>query len=344
MHRALELAKLGAGKVSPNPMVGCVIVHKDIIIGEGFHKEFGGPHAEVNAVQNVPDKKVLAQSTAYVTLEPCSHFGKTPPCADLLVSHGLRRVVIASGDPNPRVNGRGVAKMREAGIEVETGLLAEEADWLNRRFMTFHKLKRPYVILKWAQTADGYVARENFDSKWISNSYARQLVHKMRAEEDAILVGYNTALYDNPKLNVRDWSGKAPVRVILDLELQLPHTHRLLDNRMPTLIFNKLQDQKKDQTHWIRIVEKRPYESLLEHLHERNIQSVIIEGGSKTLQQVIGNGYWDEAFIYQSKTNFGSGISAPTIEGELKSIENVFDNILYRYQNANRNWKPGRKI
>jgi diaminohydroxyphosphoribosylaminopyrimidine deaminase/5-amino-6-(5-phosphoribosylamino)uracil reductase len=344
MQRALELAQLGAGKVSPNPMVGCVIVHKDKIVGEGFHKQYGGPHAEVNAVKSVADSSILSDSTAYVTLEPCSHFGKTPPCADLLIHHKLKRVVIASGDPNPKVNGRGVKKMREAGIEVDTGLLADQADWLNRRFMTFHTQKRPYVILKWAQTSDGFVARENFDSKWISNRLARQLVHKLRAEEDAIMVGYNTALHDNPRLNVREWSGQSPVRVLLDLKLQLPERHNLFDNSVETIIFNSEKEEQKDLTHRLRIDPMHPYESILQKLFERDIQSVIVEGGSKTLQQLIGKGYWDEAHVYISKANFGSGLLAPTIDGELKSVENVSDNILQRYQNANRNWQPEGKI
>ena len=200
MQRALELARLGLGNVSPNPMVGCVIVKDGKIIGEGHHEQYGGPHAEVNAVQAVKDQSLLPQSTAYVTLEPCSHFGKTPPCADLLVRHQVKRVVICNEDPNPLVAGQGIERLRNAGIEVEIGLLREEGRVLNRRFFTAFEKKRPYVILKWAQTTDGFVARENYDSKWISNTYSRQLVHKWRAEEDAILVGTNTARYDNPSL------------------------------------------------------------------------------------------------------------------------------------------------
>ncbi|EMR01058.1 bifunctional diaminohydroxyphosphoribosylaminopyrimidine deaminase/5-amino-6-(5-phosphoribosylamino)uracil reductase RibD [Cesiribacter andamanensis] len=227
MQRALELARLGAGRVSPNPLVGCVVVHQERIIGEGWHRQWGGPHAEVNALESVADKALIAQSTVYVSLEPCNHWGKTPPCTDLLLQHTPRRVVICNADTNPRAAG-GLARLQEAGIEVATGLLAEEGRWLNRRFFTSVEKGRPHIILKWAQTADGYMARSDYSSKWISNPYARQLVHKWRSEEDAILVGSNTARHDNPRLTNRDWAPaqahalRQPLRVVVDRMLSLP--------------------------------------------------------------------------------------------------------------------------
>ena len=213
MHRALELARNGAGKVSPNPMVGCVIVHNGTIIGEGWHQQFGGPHAEPNAIAAVNNQELLKDATLYVTLEPCAHFGKTPPCAHLIIEKQIPRVVVCNLDPNPLVAGKGIKLLKDAGIEVKTGILAQEGAFLNRRFFTYINHKRPFIILKWAETADGFVARENYDSKWISNALSRKLVHKWRTEEDAILVGKNTALYDNPQLTSRDWEGKNPISV-----------------------------------------------------------------------------------------------------------------------------------
>jgi diaminohydroxyphosphoribosylaminopyrimidine deaminase/5-amino-6-(5-phosphoribosylamino)uracil reductase len=224
MSRALELARLGFGKVSPNPMVGCIIVCEGKIIGEGFHQQYGGPHAEVNAIHSVKDKTLLKQSTVYVTLEPCAHYGKTPPCAKLLVEHLVKKVIISNVDPNPLVSGKGIEILRSAGIEVETGLLEQEGLELNKRFFKSIRENAPYIILKWAQTADGFIARDDFDSKWISNKISRKLVHKWRSEEDAILVGKNTAKYDNPTLNVRDWVGKDPLRIVIDHELVLDQT------------------------------------------------------------------------------------------------------------------------
>ncbi|HEY1053815.1 MAG TPA: bifunctional diaminohydroxyphosphoribosylaminopyrimidine deaminase/5-amino-6-(5-phosphoribosylamino)uracil reductase RibD, partial [Emticicia sp.] len=222
MLRALQLAEIGRGQVSPNPMVGCVIVHNHEIIGEGWHQKYGSWHAEVNAVNSVQDPSKLTQSTVYVTLEPCSHFGKTPPCADLLVKHQVKKVIICNDDPNPLVAGKGIAKLRAAGIEVEQGLLAEKGRALNARFFTYVEKQRPYIILKWAETADGFIAGENYDPVKISNALSHKLAHKWRSEEDAIMVGTNTARYDNPKLNAREWQGtKNPVRIVLDKRLQL---------------------------------------------------------------------------------------------------------------------------
>lgn len=312
MRRALELAEWGRGYVSPNPLVGCVIVHEDRIIGEGWHREYGGPHAEVNAVNSVENQALLSESTVYVTLEPCAHWGKTPPCANLLVEKKVKKVVIAATDSNPLVGGRGIEILKNAGIEVETGILEKDARWQNRRFFTQIEKQRPYVILKWAQTQDGFVARENFDSKWISNSHSRQLVHKWRAEEDAILVGKNTAAYDNPRLDVRDWVGKNPIRVVLDSKLELSSELNLFDQSIPTLVFNALKSDNKDNLAWIKLPEITP-ETVLKELHSRQIQSLIVEGGSQVIHQFIQSGLWDEARIFTAPTQFRRGISAPRL-------------------------------
>jgi diaminohydroxyphosphoribosylaminopyrimidine deaminase / 5-amino-6-(5-phosphoribosylamino)uracil reductase len=322
MRRALELAELGRGAVSPNPVVGCVIVHEGKIIGEGFHQEYGGPHAEVQAINSVKNSALLSESTAYVTLEPCAHWGKTPPCANLLVEKGLKKVVIAAYDSNPLVGGKGIEILENAGIEVETGVLEEEARLQNRRFFTQVEKKRPYVILKWAQTHDGFVARENFSSKWISNSQSRQLVHKWRAEEDSILVGKNTALHDDPQLNVRDWVGKNPIRIVLDSNLELPESLLLFDGSIPTLCFNTLKSEKKENLEFIKMDPNFSPEEILKELHSRKIQSLIVEGGSQVLGQFIQSGFWDEARVFTSKIKFGSGILAPSLNQN--SIKTIF--------------------
>jgi len=312
MRRALELAEWGRGYVSPNPKVGCVIVHQDRIIGEGWHRSYGGPHAEVHAINSVENQSLLPESTVYVTLEPCAHWGKTPPCANLLVEKKVKKVIIAAVDSNPLVGGKGIEILKNAGIAVETGVLEEEARWQNRRFFTQIEKQRPYVILKWAQTEDGLVARENFDSKWISNAQSRQLVHKWRAEEDAILVGKNTAAYDNPRLDVRDWVGKNPIRVVLDSRLGLPKNLNLFDQSIPTLIFNTVKSETIENLQWIRLSEINP-KVILKELHSRKIQSLIVEGGSQVLSQFIESGLWDEARVFTAPTRFDRGISAPTL-------------------------------
>lgn len=316
MQRALELARLGMGRVSPNPMVGCVIVHQGEIIGEGYHEQYGGPHAEVNAVNSVQDQSLFPQSTVYVTLEPCSHFGKTPPCADLLVKHKVGRVVICNEDPNPLVAGKGIEKLRNAGIPVELGLLKEEGTFLNRRFFTSFTKKRPYVILKWAQTADGFVARKNYDSKWISNPYSRQLVHRWRSEEDAILVGKNTVKYDNPSLTTRDWYGKNPLRVFIDGRLELDQQLHLFDGAVETLCFTQKEKESRANLTFIQ-QQSVTAESILAELQQRKVQSLIVEGGSSTLQQFIDANLWDEACVFTAPTTFEEGITAPKISGKL---------------------------
>lgn len=314
MLRAIELARNGAGAVSPNPLVGCVIVHENNIVGEGWHQQFGGVHAEVNAVNAVKDKAILKDSVIYVNLEPCAHRGKTPPCADLLVRYKVKRVVISNEDPNPLVNGKGLKKLREAGIDVEVGVLDKEGRHLNRRFFTFIEKKRPFVVLKWAQTSDGYIARENFDSKWISNESSRQLVHKWRAEEDAILVGYRTAFHDNPRLTVRDWSGKNPLRIVIDKRLNLDRSLHLLDASVPTICYNFIKQDQSPHLEFVRLEEENILEQILADLYKRNIQSLIVEGGAQTINQFLSLGLWDEARVITSLNTFERGILAPKVQ------------------------------
>lgn len=333
MRRAIALAALGLGGTSPNPLVGCVLVKDGRVIGEGYHEQYGQAHAEVNAVKSVKDPETIPGSTAYVTLEPCSFHGNTPPCADLLIKHQVKKVIIGALDPHERVNGTGVQRLRDHGIEVEIGLLENEYQHLNRRFFTYYDQKRPYIILKWAQTRDDFIARENFDSKWISNAQSRQLVHKWRAEEDAILVGKNTAQYDNPSLTVREWTGKNPTRILVDLNLDLPAKGNLWNDAAPTLIFNSSISKKEGIHEWVKIGPADYEIELLKQLHDRKINSLIIEGGAKTLQGFIEKGLWDEARIFQSEQQFGAGIAAPEIVGNLieeKCVEQDILKILYR--------------
>ncbi|WP_422360385.1 bifunctional diaminohydroxyphosphoribosylaminopyrimidine deaminase/5-amino-6-(5-phosphoribosylamino)uracil reductase RibD [Reichenbachiella sp.] len=325
MQRALELAEQGLGAVSPNPMVGCVIVHDDAIIGEGWHERYGEAHAEVNAINKVKNKRLLKESTAYVTLEPCAHFGKTPPCADLLIKHQIKRVVICNQDSFPLVNGGGIAKLMEAGIQVEVGVLSEEGRKLNKRFFTKVEKQRPYVILKWAQTADGFVARENYDSKWISGEQSRKLVHKWRAEEDAIWVGTNTAKHDNPKLNVRDWEGDDPIRLVIDKNLVLSQNLHLFDQEIPTICYNLKKEGKDENLEWVKVRNEKLLDDIFFDMRQRGIQSVFVEGGAHLLQSIIDQGLWDEARIFSSKTRFENGIPAPDLRHvaqETLQIEN----------------------
>jgi diaminohydroxyphosphoribosylaminopyrimidine deaminase / 5-amino-6-(5-phosphoribosylamino)uracil reductase len=323
MQRALQLARLGAGAVSPNPMVGCVIVHDGKIIGEGYHQKYGEAHAEVNAVNAVLDKSILSESEVYVTLEPCSHFGKTPPCADLLIKHQVKKVIVCSYDPNPLVAGQGIVKLRQAGIEVEVGLLEEEGRQLNKRFFTFIEKKRPYIILKWAESEDGFIAKENYESVQISNLLSRRFVHKMRAEEDAIMVGTNTVRYDNPRLDTRFWTGKNPVRILIDKDLSLEKTLNVFDDSQQTICYTTVV--RSGTSSGIIEVPLRATaieEFILQDLFQRKIQSVIIEGGTILLKSFIDLGLWDEAIILKSKMVLNEGIKSPQIVG--KEISKAF--------------------
>ncbi len=323
MRRCLDLALLGQGSVSPNPMVGAVIVYNGLLLGEGFTSPYGGPHAEVNAVRQVLDRfgeikgrDLLRKSTVYVSLEPCAHHGKTPPCADMLVSYGVRQVIIGCRDTFAKVNGMGFQKLREAGIDVITGVLEKECQHLNRRFFTKIQQNRPYVILKWAETADGYFAPEDAMQQWISNAASKQLVHKWRSEEDAILVGKNTALIDNPSLTNRLWSGKSPKRILIDRNLEIPATHALYNrDEVDVLIFNAQKTDWQGQLKYIELENFDLYlpQNILYQLYLMDIQSVIIEGGVKTLQLFIDAGLWDEARIFVGDVSWGKGIKTPIL-------------------------------
>ncbi len=330
MTRAFDLALNGLGKVSPNPLVGCVIVYHDEVIGEGWHQDFGGPHAEVNAIGSVADVELLEDSTVYVNLEPCSHHGKTPPCSDLLIESQVKRVIIANGDPNPLVAGKGISRLRNAGIKVDCNILPEKGRELNKRFFTFHETQKPYVILKWAQTQDGFIARENFDSKWISGELSRKLVHKWRAEEDAILVGRGTVLHDNPKLDVRDWSGADPVRIVIDPKLQLEGSYHIFDQKGKTLVYNLESEKTKGRVEYIRLVKEDFIAELLKDLYENGVGSVMVEGGGITLDSFIDSGLWNEARVFEASKTFDKGIKAPIIDFAPSKVEMIGkDKLLY---------------
>lgn len=326
MLRCLELAQLGAGRVSPNPLVGCVIVYQGKIIGEGWHQIYGGPHAEVNAIASVSDQTLLPQATVYVNLEPCSHFGKTPPCADLLIKHNVKEVVVGMIDPFAAVSGSGIQKLKHANISVRVGVLEEECRELNKRFITFHTQKRPYIILKWAQTADGKLAPDRLkmseelftQKRQITGEVVRILVHKWRGAEDAILVGTNTVLTDNPQLNTRAYPGKNPVRITFDRNGRLPSNLQLLDGTQPTVIFTKNHSKiPENQVEYETIDFSQPvWCQIFAALHARNIQSVIIEGGAVTLNSLLVEGLWDEAQVFQSTAVLGEGIDAPRISAQ----------------------------
>lgn len=314
-------------------MVGCVIVHDNKIIGEGWHEKYGEAHAEVNAIKKVKNKALLKDATAYVTLEPCAHFGKTPPCADLLIKHKLKRVVICNQDSFPLVNGGGIKKLTDAGIEVEVGVLDQEGRKLNKRFFTRVEKKKPYVILKWAQTADGFIARENYDSKWISGEQSRKLVHKWRTEEDAIWVGTNTAKHDNPKLNVRDWKGNDPIRLVIDKQLSLNQDLHLFDQEIPTICYNLKKEDKEENLEWVKVSEDRLLEDVFLDLRQRGIQSVFVEGGAHLLQSLIHGGHWDEARVFTSESQFEKGIAAPNVNGQPDDNSNIGDDRLEIFYN-----------
>ncbi|PNW26154.1 bifunctional diaminohydroxyphosphoribosylaminopyrimidine deaminase/5-amino-6-(5-phosphoribosylamino)uracil reductase RibD [Formosa algae] len=326
INRCIEIAKNGLGTTRPNPMVGCVIVYNDKIIAEGFTSPYGGPHAEVNAIQSVTDKSILQNATLYVTLEPCSHFGKTPPCSDLIISHKIPKVVIGTIDDNSLVAGRGIKKLQNAGCDVVVGVLEAECKEHHKRFFTFHNKKRPYIILKWAQSADGFLSPETKDEQkpvWITNPYSRQLVHKWRAEEQAILVGGNTVLQDNPSLTVREWTGLQPTRVVIDKYNNLPETAAVFNTSAKTIKLTKtdLDFSKPLAT------------QICEKLHEYNINSIIIEGGHNTLQDFIDENLWDEARIFYGTNLFMEGTKAPFIKGSLTSETKLLNDTLKYYIN-----------
>jgi diaminohydroxyphosphoribosylaminopyrimidine deaminase/5-amino-6-(5-phosphoribosylamino)uracil reductase len=329
MRRCFELAKLGEGNVAPNPMVGAVLVFNDRIIGEGYHREYGKEHAEVNCINSVAKENVqlVDQSTLYVSLEPCAHFGKTPPCSDLIIEKKIPRVVIACSDSFLQVAGKGIKRLKAAGIEVTTGLLEKEALELNKRFFTFHEKHRPYIILKWAQTANAMIAGDEGSRLLISNEKTNRLVHKWRSEEAAILVGTNTALQDNPALTSRLWSGNNPIRLVIDKDLQLPPTHQLLDGTVKTIVFTTLRKDNIGSLRYHTISRNDNWlKQIIAALYELDIQSVLVEGGARLLQSFIDENYWDEARVI---TNTGleipSGLKAPLLSNAEKYADQIIE-------------------
>lgn len=318
IQRCIELAKNGLGTTYPNPMVGSVIVYNDMIIGEGWHKKAGEPHAEVNAINSVKDKSLLQKATIYVSLEPCSHFGKTPPCCDLIIKNKIPNVVIGSVDPNIKVAGNGIKKLIEAGANVTIGVLETECYDLNKRFFTFHQKKRPYIILKWAETKDGFIAPiEKLEQKpvWITNPYSRQLVHKWRTEEQAILVGTQTVIDDNPKLDARDWFGNNPIRLVIDQNNRITKNSHIFDNQTKTIIFSKIKTEIAEENTIFEVIdfEQNIAQQIIVILYKYQIQSVIIEGGKQTLQTFIDANLWDEARIFIGNSLFNTGTKAPKL-------------------------------
>lgn len=326
LTRCIEIAKNGLGTTAPNPMVGCVIVLNSEIIGEGFTSAYGGNHAEVNAIAAVKDKSLLKKATLYVTLEPCSHFGKTPPCSDLIIKHQIPNVVIGTTDTHSQVAGKGIEKLKSSGCHVIVGVLEDKCKEHHKRFFTFHNKKRPYIILKWAETEDGLIAPETRDKQkpvWITNEQSRQLVHKWRAEEQAIFVGTKTVLEDNPSLTVRDWIGKNPIRVVLDRRNRLSKDFQIFNNEAITLVIseNEIEFSTNLATRFCH------------YLHKENIQSIIIEGGRQTLQTFIDEKLWDEARVFTGKAIFNKGVKAPVFKGKQIQEFSILDDKLRIYTN-----------
>lgn len=338
IKRCIELAQNGLGTTYPNPLVGSVVVHNGKIIGEGWHRKSGEPHAEVIAIHSVKNKELLKKSTMYVSLEPCSHFGKTPPCADLIIEHKIPKVIIGTIDPFAKVCGNGIAKLKNAGVEVQSGFLEKECTELNKRFFTFHQKKRPYILLKWAQTQNGFIAplqKKETKPVWISNEFSRQLVHKWRAEEQAIMVGTNTVLQDNPRLDTRNWTGKNPIRVIVDRTLKIPPDFSVYDKSVKTIF---ITENEKTSPHENLIFETIDFNKninigILEVLYKYQIQSVIIEGGKTLLESFIQDDLWDEARVFTSDLLFENGIKAPefNVGSTLKTSKILNDRLEYFY-------------
>lgn len=338
MRRALELASRGLGKVAPNPMVGCVIVHNNQIIAEGYHEQYGSAHAEPNAIKQVSDE-LLKESTLYVTLEPCSHFGKTPPCADLIISKGIKKVVVGNLDTNPLVSGKGIRKLKDAGIEVEYGILDNECRALNKRFFTFHEKKRPYVILKWAQTQDGFISHwplpETKEDNWITGKESKELVHQWRAQEQAILIGYNTLINDNPLLTTRLANGKNPIRLVLSRTINLPADLNIFNDDAKTIIFNPVKDDIKNNIEFVKIDWNNKAQEVLDYCFKNNISSIIVEGGTNTIYNFMNINAWDEVQVFVNPTKkFEHGISAPDVNLTSISPIHVGNDLLYTLINS----------
>ncbi len=345
IKRCIQLAQNGLGTTYPNPLVGSVLTYENRIIGEGWHRKAGEPHAEVNAIKSVKDQSLLKKATIYVSLEPCSHYGKTPPCSDLIIASGIKKVVIGIVDPFAKVKGRGIKKLLDAGCEVSVGILEDQCRELNKRFFTFHEKKRPYIILKWALTENNFIAPSSKEARapvWITNNYSRQIAHKWRSEEQAILVGTNTAVADNPKLNTRLWEGSNPVRILLDQSLRTPLDSALLDRSVKTIVITSqtsidsfTQDDAEKNELILETIDfdKEIASQIAEVLYTHELQSVIIEGGGRTLQTFIDAGLWDEARIFTGETLFPEGVKAPDIKGKLAREQNLGSDKLKIYIN-----------
>ena len=338
MRRCLDLALNGSGYVAPNPMVGAVLVYEGRIISEGWHMKFGGPHAEVNAIRNLRDPSLLPKCTLYVSLEPCSHFGKTPPCSDLIIASGIKKVVVCNADPNPLVSGRGIAKLKAAGIEVSKGVLDEEGKHLNRRFFIFHQRKRPYIILKWAQSADGLLApfpRKNSTGiTWLSHPLSRNLTHNWRAEEASILVGANTVQNDNPQLTVRGLAGNNPVRIIMDPDLICDTRKKVFSGSGRVIIFNNKKSATVKNATYIAITQSKYFlKSAMQYLYDNGIQSVFAEGGAFTLKSFIKDNLWDEARVFRTPAELSEGIEAPKMDSSPQFTTTVLTDQLDYYFN-----------
>lgn len=331
MKICIDLALKGFPKALPNPLVGCIIVHNDKIIGQGFHEQYGEAHAEVNAINSVRDKSLLSESTIYVTLEPCAHFGKTPPCANLIIEHNIPSVVIGSLDTFSKVNGEGIKRLKSEGIKVRTSVLEKECRELNKRFFTFHEKKRPYIILKWAKSKDGFIAPKNqTEPFWMTGKAAKTLVHQWRSEESAILVGKNTVIKDNPLLTCREVEGTNPTRLVIDKHLSLDNTFHIFNDDANTLVIN---DSINNEEH-IKVDFHSFTSSLMKALHQRDIQSVIIEGGAYTINTFINTNCWDEARIFTSKKSLNNGIQSPTIQSVNKITLDIGEDVLNYYYNS----------
>ena len=345
MARCISLARNGIGNVAPNPMVGAVIVHQGKIIGEGYHRKYGEAHAEVNAIASVRDESLLKEATIYVSLEPCSHYGKTPPCAELIIKKQIPRVVIGCLDPFPEVSGRGVRMLREAGAEVVTGVMEEEARELNRVFMTFQEKRRPYIYLKWAQSADGFMDRLRTDNSLpavvLSSSETLRRVHHLRANVAAIMVGTQTALLDNPSLTVRHWAGKSPVRVVLDRTLRIPPHYHLLDGAVKTLVFTAVEAVSRENVEYVTIDFDRPVlPQVMHELYVRKLDSLMVEGGATLLGHFLEDGLWDQMLVETAPVNLESGVKAPDLSRvaslSLTGMKKVEDHIISVFLRKNQ--------
>lgn len=342
MQRCLQLAQLGAGNVAPNPMVGAVVVYEDRIIGEGWHQYYGQAHAEVNCINSIleEDRNLINKSTLYVSLEPCSHFGKTPPCVDLIIKTQIPKVVIGCRDSYKEVNGKGIEKLKAAGIEVITGVLENEAKELNKRFFTFHEKQRPFIILKWTQSNNSKIGNADHSRVFISNDYSNRLVHKWRSEEAAIMVGTKTALYDNPSLTNRLWSGNSPVRIVIDKELKIPAHHQLINDGVRTIIFNTIRNDDAANLFYRKIETSGSLlQQMMHSLYETNIQSVLVEGGAKLLESFIDESLWDEArIIINNELLINEGIASPALkDGSLIKKEGLFSDTIYYHKSSSNN-------